>query len=513
MKKYGRSISLILSVVLASMILSSCTVKDAEGELPSADMGVLSSSASSEDTETAVPKTETATVTTSESTVTETSPTETPAVSETATETTPAVTAAPVTSSVPESTTTVPVTSEISSVTQSTTTVSRTETTSVSSETETSASETAETDSGDVRDADPDKLPTAYSLGSNIMRPYCYNFLDEKSVYLYDALLTAINQKKTSVNFSSVMNLSSEDYCAVYELIYNDENAMFFLDTKMQYAVNSTTKNVASANIFYKYSDSKIETMQKEIDSEVDRIISEITPEMTEYDIVKMFYDYLAMNVIYDENAENCRDIYGVFVDKKAICGGYAKALAYLCSKTGIECITITGDADEIPHMWNMVKLGGNWYHIDPTYAVTESRLGSYVRYDYFCVDDEVIAKTRVIYDQNYTYPEAAEDEYNYYVRNGLIANSWDEVKTMLTEQIIAAAENRELVAQIRCGNQEVYDTSVYNLFDRFQAQAITVMEEALDSVENKYQCDNISYSQDDSTFVIKLFLEYTDEA
>lgn len=348
-----------------------------------------------------------------------------------------------------------------------------------------------------------------YKIKDRILRPYSYRQLDEKSAYIYDSIITAAGQYKTDITFSSVMNITADDYCAAYQQLYNDENSIFYIDTKMQYAVNSSTKNVASATIFYKYSSDEIKRMQNAIDAEANRVVAMITPSMTEYDIVKLFYDYLAENVVYDENAVNCRDIYGVFVDKKAICGGYSKAFSYLCDKVGIETLTITGDADEVPHMWNMVKIGGEWYHIDITYAVTDSKLGKYVRYDYFCVDDSVIHSGRSVYEQEYAYPKAASEKCNYYVKNGLMADSWDEVKTMLSNRVEAAAKNKELVAQVRCSSKEVYYEAVYNLFDRTRAQAITIMEDTLEKTDNKYKCDNISYSQDDNTYVIKLFLEY----
>ena len=343
-----------------------------------------------------------------------------------------------------------------------------------------------------------------------IVRPYSYNFLDDKHLYVYDALVTAIENRKSNINFSSVMGITAEDYCDVYQLLYNDENAMFYLDTKMQYSVNTNTKNVAAANINYKYSDAEINRMQNGIETEVNKLLGRITANMSDYDIVKLFYDYLAENVVYVDDTENCRDLYGVFVEKQALCGGYAKAFSYLCGLVGIENLTITGDADEVPHMWNMVKLGGEWYHIDPTYAVTESPLGLYVRYDYFCVTDEVIARSRQVYDQDYSYPAATAKACNYYVKNGLVADSWDDVTAMLKNQIVAASRKKELVAQVQCSSKETYDTAVYRLFDRTQAQAITLMEDALKLAPNKYQCENISYSQDDSTYVIKLFLEYT---
>ena len=64
---------------------------------------------------------------------------------------------------------------------------------------------------------------------------------------------------------------------------------------------------------------------------------------------------------------------------------------------------------------------------------------------------------------------------------------------------------------QIYCSSDEAFETTVYNLFDRSQAQALAVLEEAYADAANKYNRESITYNQDSSTRVIKLFLEYLD--
>lgn len=352
--------------------------------------------------------------------------------------------------------------------------------------------------------------PKYYDKGllDPVYRPYAYKSLKTKDKSVYDAILDAVSRKSAYVEFYGVDSVTSTDYCDIYSLVYNDEDALFYLDTKMQYAINQNTQEVKSATIFYKYSTSEIQRMQAQVDAEVDNILSRISPNMTNYEIVKTFYDYLAENVVYDEDAPNHSNIYGVFVDKRAICGGYSKAFSYLCDRVGIDTLTITGDADNVPHMWNMVKLDGAWYHIDITYAVTDSKLGSYVRYDYLCVNDDVISRSRVIYDQDYTYPKASLTTYNYYVRNKLVVNSYDEAYDMLYSSIIKASSTKSLVAEILCGSKEAYDQISYELFNR--KKALDLMDDALAHSANKFKTDNISYASDENTYVIKLFLEYT---
>ncbi len=342
-------------------------------------------------------------------------------------------------------------------------------------------------------------------------RPYSYKFLTDKQRAIYNSVIDAAEKHGKTISFSSDLNVTAEDYQEVYQIIYDDEQALFYIDTKMQYAVNSATKRIANATVFYKYSDSETAKMQREIDAEVDKILAGITPDMTEYDKVKYFHDTLASTVVYDESAHNCRDIYGVFVDKKAICGGYSKAFSYLCGKAGIETATVTGDADGQPHMWNKVKIDGKWYNIDITYAVSNASEGKYVRYDYFCVPDSMLAESRNVYEQTYTYPEAVSDDCGYFLKNGLIAENWEEAREILLNGIIRASKTKEPLAQVKCSNKEVYRDTIYNLFDMTSKQALDIFDEALPQAENKFDCSVVNYNQDSTSLVVKLFIEYTD--
>ena len=351
-----------------------------------------------------------------------------------------------------------------------------------------------------------------YTAREEIIRPYSYKMLNnEKYTYIYDALVTAIDRRRTDITFSDVMGITSDDYLAVYQQIYNDEINMFFIDPKIQYSIQSSTKTVASAVLIYKHGTSEIARMESAIEEEVNRVLDGITADMSQYDIVKYFHDYICENVVYDDEADNCNNIYGALVNKRALCQGMAKAFSYLCGKVGIETLTVTGDADGIAHMWNMVKIGGEWYHIDPTYDNAESpTYGRYVRYDYFCLDDDTIYSKRNIYDQTYEYPKASASRCNYYVRNEIVGDDWDSVREILTEQVVLSAEGRKVTAQVKCADDAVYREAMDKLFGLSEKQAINVMNDALTMSENKFRTDNISYAYDEGTRIITLYLDYT---
>lgn len=88
-----------------------------------------------------------------------------------------------------------------------------------------------------------------------------------------------------------------------------------------------------------------------------------------------VIHDKMVADCIYDERVLDETQIdnvpytvfhaVGVLCDKTAVCQGYSQALYMIAKEIGIEfdfCIS-----DKKKHMWNFVKLNGNWYHMDMT--------------------------------------------------------------------------------------------------------------------------------------------------
>ena len=66
---------------------------------------------------------------------------------------------------------------------------------------------------------------------------------------------------------------------------------------------------------------------------------------------------------------------YGPLVEKRGICSGLAWAFKTLMDEANIECRCVSGalkDAPETGHQWNLVRLDGQLYHVDPTWGIRE---------------------------------------------------------------------------------------------------------------------------------------------
>lgn len=151
-----------------------------------------------------------------------------------------------------------------------------------------------------------------------------------------------------------------------------------------------------------------------------------------EYNIVHAVHDYLVCNVDYDFDlydrfkdgeseleSDPAFHIDGAFIDKTAVCDGLARAFVFLCAIEGIDAVRVTGSLASVPHAWNKVKIGGEWYNADVTADAAHYTVGGkrykQLSHGYFLVSDRTIAEfkpqTHVFAVQPYT----ALADFDYY--------------------------------------------------------------------------------------------------
>ena len=103
--------------------------------------------------------------------------------------------------------------------------------------------------------------------------------------------------------------------------------------------------------------------VSKSLSSNATRIVQECTnPGMSQFEKAIALYDWLIDHTVYRGGATNT---YRVLRYGEASCSGYASAYTALLSKAGIKSKTIDGRLYTLGHTWNLVYLGGRWYHVD----------------------------------------------------------------------------------------------------------------------------------------------------
>ncbi len=135
-----------------------------------------------------------------------------------------------------------------------------------------------------------------------------------------------------------------------------------------------------------------------EIRKLADAVVKEVvTPGMDDYQTAKALHDWLVLNCKYDMRlySGNMPDIsytaYGPLKYGTSVCAGYAKAYLALLESAGMEAEYVTGDTDRGGHAWNIVKVDGEWYHVDVTWDDPTPDRAGYIRYNYFLRSDKAL--------------------------------------------------------------------------------------------------------------------------
>lgn len=66
-------------------------------------------------------------------------------------------------------------------------------------------------------------------------------------------------------------------------------------------------------------------------------------------------------------------DVMAAILAGSGVCQNYAELYKLLCDIAGINCRLEAGKVDGVSHAWNLVEIDGTWYHVDTTWADTNS--------------------------------------------------------------------------------------------------------------------------------------------
>jgi len=101
----------------------------------------------------------------------------------------------------------------------------------------------------------------------------------------------------------------------------------------------------------------------------------------SDYDKFKAVTNWIVSNVTYDSHyngkpnipagTEYPHDMTGAVLDKYAVCDGYAGLFYYMANAVGLKALYEDGTSisEQKGHAWNLVKMDGVYYYVDPTNA------------------------------------------------------------------------------------------------------------------------------------------------
>lgn len=253
----------------------------------------------------------------------------------------------------------------------------------------------------------------------NVDTSYGYNNLSDES--LKDVYVKideyAQNGDSDPINLEKVFDDKQlSEAIAAYR---NDHPEVFWLEGNFKCTI---MYNNTYLYLQYKAQADELDEMKSKFNAVLDKAVADAPKNSSQYELELYANDYIVNNCEYDYDSlesetilKNENDAYGVFVDKKAVCEGYARAFQLLCNRLGIDCVNITGYGDDMLHQWNCALIDGEWYYVDVTWN-DESQECDFPSYNYFNTEPEAFEKHHTDFPlyKDVSYDEYSQDSFCY---------------------------------------------------------------------------------------------------
>ncbi len=240
---------------------------------------------------------------------------------------------------------------------------------------------------------------------------------------VYSSKLTDLEQKI----YSGYKNMDKTIYVYSYSATYNEVAAaienVFNKRPDIFYVSKSKTCSIAADGYVttitpgYLFTADEVEAAKTTINASVNALIGDLDSNMADVQKLILLHDRMILDFVYNDEGiandsltDNDYTIYGVLVNKSGICEAYAKAFKYCADLLGIENEIVPFSA--MNHIWNQVKVNGNWYNIDVTNDdIGSSGLFSHVSHNHFLFSDTAALKKG--YKEGYNTNSATDTTYD----------------------------------------------------------------------------------------------------
>lgn len=244
----------------------------------------------------------------------------------------------------------------------------------------------------------------------------------------YDRLRNGISTFQQSIKLPFI---SDKNLTTIYSAVLYD-HPEFFYTTEFRYTTGGLL-SITCSPVYTCSSAFAKEAIRKA--KERVRGLMSIATNLNEYEKELAVHDFLCQGVRYStEMGKDAHNIIGALIYGASVCEGIAKAAKFIFDQLGMESCVVGGEAKnpslrrEESHAWNIVRINGDYYHLDITFDNTIKK--SVLRYDYFNLPDNEISYDHKIIDKPNVRCE--KNELHYYRVNNLVMNKQKDFSDLL---------------------------------------------------------------------------------
>ncbi|MDO4619821.1 MAG: transglutaminase domain-containing protein [Lachnospiraceae bacterium] len=263
----------------------------------------------------------------------------------------------------------------------------------------------------------------------------------------------------------------------------------------------------------YIVSPDEIDGIQARIEEKVQEYLKQIPEGASEYEKVRLAYEYVIGITDYSLASEHNQNIMSVFLNGSSVCAGYARAFKYLLDRAGVWCGYIEGTISDTGegHAWNVVRIDGIYSYVDPSWGDpsygedhTDAKQLSII-YDYLCLTEEEMLRARHQPDAGLQLPSTTDRSNDFYIRNGMYYEGYSE--SSLSSALWNAVDNAIDIVYLKYSDYDSYTQAKNALFP--DNDDVTSLLDA--PIRQRMEWDNASsmryyYSCSDELWIIKIY-------
>jgi len=225
---------------------------------------------------------------------------------------------------------------------------------------------------------------------------------------LQQDLVKALAERRSSVQLKMIGKES-----ALKKTIKDTLEAAIRADDYLHYVVKTygykatIRGNTASISFDFTYWETLEQT--NEVKSRVARTLKRIiAPGMNDHQKEKAIHDWIVTNLAYDTRLVS-HSAYDGLTEGRTVCQGYALLTYEMMRQAGIPVKIVEGTSRGRAHTWNLVRVGGKWYHLDATWNDPVPDVSGKAHYGYYNLTDSQIRVDHK-WKASEDYPSASSD-------------------------------------------------------------------------------------------------------
>lgn len=334
------------------------------------------------------------------------------------------------------------------------------------------------------------------------MSTHYFNTLNNTEKAAYIAVFNVIRKHP---EYIKIPELSDKEFNNVFFAVKNDNPDI------LCFADSCNMISFWGASFFHMtYSENvdQCDKMMQEMEMIAEQIISDIS-DGSDYEKELIIHDRMINHCEYSE-ASDSSNAYGFLVEKKAVCSGYSRAAMLLFNKVGIDSFVITGTGispteGEVSHMWNVVIIDGNPYHLDITWDDPISDSDEFLSHMYFNLTDELIS----VDHKNYSTELVCDNsEYNYFVYNSISFDEYNK-KTVaaISVKLLDNISKGNNFIELEFKNDKAYNSALDSMVNNLSSTSdmYIIMNAIASEPDINLDTSHVNFSMDDSRRYIRL--------